>query len=75
MFAWPTRSLCGPLHAVNGPLRDVPLTPRCGRPTPLTPARPPSRRRVRHKAFPWTENDCELFNLHCKHEWHEAHHH
>jgi len=28
---------------------------------------------IRRKAFPWKENDCGLFDMHCKHEWRAAH--
>jgi hypothetical protein len=28
---------------------------------------------IRAKAYPWKENDCNIFDYHCKHDWHAAH--
>jgi hypothetical protein len=34
-----------------------------------------SHMRIRRKGFPWEESDCTLFDLHCKHDYHESHSH
>jgi hypothetical protein len=34
-----------------------------------------SHMRIRRKGFPWEESDCTLFDLHCKHDWHDSHAH
>ena len=34
-----------------------------------------SHMRIRRKGFPWDESDCTLFDLHCKHDWHDSHAH